>query len=229
MSNPASELLSIFNAWTEAGSAPANGRQMGEQVGVDRHIEAMRNLIAIDAELSTLEARGSNVGVYRQAVAAWIRFTIAYPHGWTTDVSRPLANEGRFDLLEALADRLEASMPTAHIEGAADLPAFLNGIVDLVNEDSAISAELRAYILELVQEIREALENYKVTGQFDSASRLRDLWIALGAASSESSEHKTKWKSFRDTVIRPATVGLIVNAPTTVLRAIEMIADAPVG
>ena len=226
MTNPAAALLEVFNQWKGEGSVAAVRFGEGSDISVPQHLWATKCLWDIHRIVERWREDGEPVAHWEAAIAAWTRYVLAYDMPWNGASSNAslFRSRAQLSMLAALAQLLSAAEPDVHSADVPKFDDFLNKIVELLAEDEGLSAELRAYILQLVQEIRSAVESFKLNGQFDASDAVRKLWVAMGAAASESKGKAARWRAFRRHIVAPAAAGFLGSLPgvtTDVVLAIS--------
>lgn len=228
MTNPAHELLVIFEAWRGSTTATNDRAIDSSPDGVANHIRAMKLIWDIEVALTSLEQRSMSVAVFRDASKAWAKNVLAYPHGWdkTNGESEVLFSEARVDMLQALGTLLDG-MPVQVNEGqAASLSGWLDQITELLATDDSIDDALRAYVYKLVAEVRRVLGEYAATGRFDGETALTSLWVSLLAAEGQTRSKKGQWKKFAQDIKAPIAAGILVNLPQLAIEAIKLTTGA---
>ncbi|GAA4265201.1 hypothetical protein [Frondihabitans peucedani] len=226
MTNPAQELLTIFDSWKgSSGDGIQIARTQSDgMISLNDHLRAMKLVWELAQIVDHWEASGQAVQMYRQGLNAWVSYILAFPYSWQASSGNQQArSSARTDLLEALAHALSLSAPRIDINQLESLSSFLDSIMELLASDNALPEELRKYILKLVQEIRLAWEDWSVSGVSPSEDTFLRLWVALQAAENASHEEKSKWRTLWEGLIRPAGAQFLISLPGTSVTTIAQI------
>lgn len=226
MANPARDLVKIFEAWSASSEPPAvvRGFGGGETEPALAHMGAMTLVASCYAALDDLERRGvQETSVYREAGTAWILAILSYPNGWGSGNAASQMQAARIDMLRGLALLLDGMPVQVNEAQAASLGKYLDELVSLLAQDTALDDALRRYIHDLIAEVRRALGDYEVTGKFDAERAATNLWVALQAARAQSKKFKTRWRQAADVLHTPVAAGLLANLPTLAIEAIQII------
>jgi hypothetical protein len=117
--------------------------------------------------------------------------------------------------LQMLGTLIEATKGRIAPGGLDRLSAVVDEAIGLLEEDQTISAELRYYLVKLVREIRDAMEDETLAGGFDYASAAERLWVAMQAAAGQADEERSpRWRDAAAKLIVPAVTGAITHAAT---------------
>lgn len=226
MTNPAVELLAIFDRWRGGTTATPDRGIDATPDGIAEHIRAMKLIWDIELALASLEQRSMSVEVFREASTSWAKNVLAYPYGWdkTGGESETLYTAGRVDMLRALGTLLDG-MPVQVNEGqASNLAGWLDEITGLLATDDSIDDALRAYVYKIVAEVRRVLGEYAATGKFDGETALTNLWVSLLAAEGQTKTKKGQWKKFAQDIKAPIAAGILINLPQLAIEAIKLTA-----
>lgn len=222
--NPARRLHDTFSMWRDAYTNQQTSagitRALDTSEGMEQQVWAMEDLSALVRGLDDLERRGVPVRVYRRYVKSWTQMVIAYPQGWTNGQSGDQAfPSSSLDQLDTLADWFEDRRPSMTRAGEEKLGTSLSDAQALLDEDDTLSDMLRLYIGDLLREIRAALDSETLGGRFDFEDAARRLWVALFAASAQSthSDARSKWSNLAQNFFWPAAASMIGSAPQTIL------------
>ncbi len=218
--NPARGLLEHFQTWREPGNASAHTARgfagaTAEQAFAD-HEHAMRCLTDMSRTINRLEAEGHAVGHYRRGFRLWMIAFLNLPHGWQQDgLAGHVFTDHAMDMLESLAATIDRSEPHLQDTEQQGIGDYLDQVLKLLGEDTAISDELRQHIFRTVQTVRDCLEEVAILGKTDLKKALHDLWISLYAAAGQSDgEPRTKWQKFAEHIVYPTFSGLLASLPS---------------
>ncbi|AIV40002.1 MULTISPECIES: hypothetical protein [unclassified Curtobacterium] len=221
MINAAYALYDIFLEWREAAAAgvvanDARGWNADPMVATTKMLETSALLTAIDRALSEMEADGLNVYVSRESFPQWGRMAANAGTTWGQQsdpgAAFPSAAMGQLQMLGTL---IEATKGRIAPGGLDRLSAVVDEAIGLLEEDQTISAELRYYLVKLVREIRDAMEDETLAGGFDYASAAERLWVAMQAAAGQADEERSpRWRDAAAKLIVPAVTGAITHAAT---------------
>lgn len=167
MTNPAAELVGLFEAWRLPKSvAPHTARaRAAEKRGttfVDDVTRAMKLFIEIDRALDDMERRGVPTGAFRETVPSWQRAFLSFNFPWQSTVNQDTMCIGveHLRLLEALASHIDLlrSVESLPPDRLAYALARVKIAEDFVQDSADVTEPMRLQLLGLLLAIREALE-----------------------------------------------------------------------
>lgn len=168
----------------------------------------MRLLDAVERAIDDLEALGRRVRVHRANLVGWTKVILAYPHAWTGNVEPESAVPMvLLDHLETLGELIESNLLIANPAQLAQIQDVVNAARDLLGADESIDARLRQYLVELVREVQNALDD-TTAGTFDFRRAAERLWVAMQAASGTSGKNASAWRAAADKLLIPVAVGI---------------------
>lgn len=230
MTNPARRLQLLYARWggeygPQVSAFDARGLGSRSEESVELHLEAFRLLIAIKDCLDYLDAKGINVNTWRTNYTDWVWMVLHAPNNWQggskggggfPDV--PMAH------LDTLATLLDVDRPALHPEPEAKLRTAIGDVFDLLRDDDSISDHLREYVFKLANEIRTALDDESITGSFDFADAAYRLWVAIYAASAQSTKQRSKWKRAATDLFKDAAGSALGSLPALGLTVAQITA-----
>ena len=212
--NPANALADLIETWhVPARVTPQSVRFNGAVDSAEfwkGHRTAARYLMEIEDALTALEAAGENVDFYRETVPAWYRAVFSQSVPWSTqtnDSIRRVSTVAEIRLLRALGAHIAAVkwVPPLDNDHLNSLRDALNRARELVLADDDLLEEVKRYILGLIHEASECLDDSQLT----DAVRMRSITMELGGAMSTVSEMKSdadpkkqKWSEGAKNVLR---------------------------
>ena len=123
---------------------------------------------------------------------------------------------GDMSLLKVLSDKLDANDPPIPDEQRAEVSNLVNDTMKALAEDDSLPKELRLHLATLLVEIQKCLLDYEIGGDFRLSAALERLMAVLQFAESQSSNKKA-WHSLIEKYFQPIMVGLMINAPQTIM------------
>lgn len=222
MGNPAELLLAQFQRWAAPQTAPPMARGLKGQKTVDAlwdHVDAMARIRAIAEAIDALEANNRRVDQYRRMLPEWIKAVLAYPAGWSDQSAHQrLFHPHSLDLLGALADAIDHSIPAVIAEDDHVIWKILDDIAGLLDSDEQIDPKLKAYIHQLLQHVRNCLEDFQGLGAFELREALARLWVAVQAAETQASpENKSQLRKLWEAIWPSAAGGALGSIPQLAL------------
>lgn len=217
MKNSALALLAMFETWREQqGSGqvtPANARGWGDPgVASQDARRAMALLDAVERDIVALETTGRRMRVARDNLVAWTQIVLAYPSSWQQNAqAEQVVPRTALDHLESLGELIDASQLEFDVPKLVELHSILDEAVQLVVTDESLDPRLRSYIVDLIREMRNALDDASIGDGFEFRRATERLWVAFGAAAGASSE-PANWKKVADKIAFPTVVGLAIHA-----------------
>lgn len=202
MSNPARELATIIETWSESGEAKAYvQRELGkDQSGWPRQMRAMRLVLEVEATLRWMSGTGRDVDVFLEALPAWQKVVLHYPHSWQSVRSAT----DRLDMLKGLA----AILDTVAGGQEVDVKRMQNAVDEaeaLVRDGDDVDPALREYVAKLSAHIRGILDVYETTGSFELMEALMQLRLFMDAAAHRagSAERRSSFEKVSDVLRHP--------------------------
>ena len=229
MTNPARELHILFESWrsriADTGTMSLSSViKVTTETGLDEVMLSWRLLARIRDIIDHMTARGLTVGIFARQFAGWARVPLSLPGGWNASIGKDhLVNQATLDELEAFALYLDHHVVVFDDGKAESLRTLIERVRALLVEDEGLEEALRAYLHDLTQEIRNALDDENIGKSFDFAAASARLWVAFGAAENDSSgNNKARWRAFRDqVVIGISSQGVIEGVKIAAMLAIE--------
>ncbi|GAA3608229.1 hypothetical protein [Agrococcus terreus] len=231
MSNPAEELLNVFDHWSQARSVDPRSslkaiRGLDREDQVDMHLRAFRAVSEIPQALDDMAAIGheGKIEHFRPLVPIWMKLVIAQDLTWSAAVphahmlpSEPIGQLRSLSAILSLRSILDSE----------------SALPDMVVELRSRSSDLRS-----VLDQDESLPEFVATGlrhlldQFDdllagdpTRKDVEGLWKATTAAAFSAqagSKDPTKWQAaisrFAGEVTLQASASLVANAPALLLQ-----------
>lgn len=221
MRNPAIELLTLLRVWVAADGATNNIRRgMGSDDSLIDLLEAMRLLGEVREEIIRLAEAGRQVRLYEQMWPVLVGGVVAQESTWgqkqsTSDQDFP---PRELDTLELLADVLdyEASPQPLNPEGVALLRATLDEALALASEDAGLDDRLRVHLNRTIRHLRTCIDEYDERGHSITLEAWENVWVALTAAQTKSSD-PSRWKKLADAFFWPTASGIVVSLPSVAI------------
>ena len=232
MDNPARRLLAIYEEWASQYNhtlSDQDVRNIPQSAGVERHMEvfgllaSLRNSIAF---YKTMHPDGFRV--YEQAFDTWVRMGLNVPGNWEGGSdANAVFNPTALAHLETFATHLDFNQPSLPEGSAATLRDAIANAMELLAEDESITGNLRSYIYQLISELRTALDDEAVAGDFDFATSAHRLWVALWAAAGQSKGRRQRWTAAAKGMFRDAGAAALGSLPTAAITVAQIAAASP--
>jgi len=219
MSNPAWQLHAVYTELRTAAEPAQHSldglTQIYSEDGHRRWTTCAALLTRIETLLETLEREGHRVAVYRKMVRHFktpLTGTIA---GWEGAINPDgVITQDRLDQLEAVAAFLDGKVHELSAGDMTDLGLVVDKAASLLQDDVSLPVPLRRYIHRLLQAIRHALEDEAIGETFDFDASVTQLWIALQAAASTSTEKESFWKALAGEIVVGVSSGVLGQLAT---------------
>ncbi|MGN7222923.1 hypothetical protein ACTHQN_08670 [Curtobacterium flaccumfaciens] len=218
--NPASLLLTAFERWSvqiqeQQGMAVARGWYADAARATDEHALAWTYLGEVSRTLEGLQEIGLDVTASLDYLPRWGEMAAGVGVAWSSAVGReeafPADAMAQLRMLATLIEATGAQAAPANRDLLADVVAEA---IALLEEDDSITGELRWYLVKLVREIRDALEDDRIGGGFNFADAAERLWVAMHAAAAQSGEKPSAWSTGAAKLLPPAVSGVLVHMGT---------------
>lgn len=205
MSNPAAKLHELLASWTVPAAQKAETVRNWENAERGAfwrsQAQAAEYVREIDLLLGGLEASGSKVDMYRRAFPDWAAAVFAYytPWGTTTNSPRSAVPSGSLALLDALATFIEDTDLTYELNESQQTnlrEAVDNAKSQVLDDSGELPREVRRYLLGLINEAQECLEEFEAFGSVGIRSISLQLGGALVSACAALPENSTRRKRF---------------------------------
>jgi hypothetical protein len=153
----------------------------------------------------------------------FITTLINVPNSWTSGMQRETLTSHMFDMLEALEGFLDSNTTSLTDHGRANLEDLLSDVLETLAADEELTELLRTHLVRVVQQIRDCIEEFGLTGQTDLKQALYDLWISLyAAAGSTTGESSAKWKSFAEKIGYPTVSSVLGSIPGVAVSVLQL-------
>jgi hypothetical protein len=185
-------------------------------------------IVEIEQHVDLWEKTGADVSAFRSSLPAWKRQL----HEDTSDrfsthdngLHRSL-DSGHIGVLKWAASKLSDSSPVIDENRRQSVVELVDHVRQTVVSDTSLPDELRLHLVNLLQQVANAVEHWEITGDFTLADALDRLFGAMRVAETMSSNAKA-WSDLWDDWGKPIAVGLIVNAAPVGLQISQMLAVA---
>ncbi|TLP66542.1 hypothetical protein [Microbispora triticiradicis] len=172
MTNPATLLAEQLEAWAvPSGSSPEDARRSDGDTDLlywQRHGRAVGLLLEIERSLGGLEAAGHDVRSWWNAVPRWYRAVFNYELPWKNGLGerRPALSPLHMDMLRMLGTFLQyATIAPQVVPGSIDeMKAALGDVEELIKASTELDDSIRHYMLSLVWEMRQCLDEIELFG-----------------------------------------------------------------
>lgn len=226
MANPARELHALFTRWLEAHEATGRGNfadalSIREPSGAAELREAYALLSSIDLLLHRMQAKGSDVAVFIRQLDGWARVPLLIESGWKTNAHPDhLISATRLEQIETLALYLDGKVHSFDGADRASLAQIVAQAHEELVADESLSPQLREYLHHLLAEIRTALDDERIGRSFDFAEACRRLWVAMRAASADSTDEdqRRRWRRIGDAILIGSVSSGAVEAASAAVR-----------
>jgi hypothetical protein len=215
--NPAAQLLAILKKWESGlqqghGAAYARNWDSNPDGAVADHIAAWKHLGVLSRVIDGLSADGFNMTMSKEYLPQWGRMAASVGASWTSNnhTVQPFPADA-MSQLQALSTILELAQTRTGPTNLDLLSDVVTQASELLKDDESLSDELRAYLVKLVREIRNALEDDTLGDGFNFAEAAERLWVAMQAAAGESSEKSDSWKQAAASLLPSAAAGVLTH------------------
>jgi len=215
--NPATQLLEIFSVWESnirAGHGGTWARRWESDAteATEEHIRAWRFLGDIARTVEGLSSLGLDMTAAETYLPRWAKMAASVNVSWSQSTGADSAfPQDALSQLQSLATIIELAGARGQPANIELLREVVEQAMQLLAEDSSISGELRAYLVKLVRELRNALEDEAVGGGFNFAEAAERLWVAMQAASAQSKEKGGAWRTVAAKMLPPAAAGVLAH------------------
>lgn len=196
MSNPAMELLELFNSWdTKAVPRKSRGFSDDQEAATLEHFRAMELLVETQRALEELSGASMIAKDCLKYIPSLTRAVIALkaPWGDNTADSANFHEVTMNSLLHAAHDMQRVI--DENEKHRPEVESLVREINEVLVSDKSISGELKAFINELLNSIRSNMSRNGLSRDFDFGAAMNELWVALIAAQSTSVDEKTRWSA----------------------------------
>jgi|GEM_PF-4952737 len=185
--NPAEELADLLDSWNMPGQDDMTiyARREGSSHDIvmwRRHQHAMILLAQVGVALDNLERMGKNTAGWRIHEAELHRAIVLPDHIWGQPAGAPMIDASAIGSLRALGTLIDlVATPAPSTQAKIDLLAevLAEGVALVADESIPLQPAERAYILTLLQELRDVVEQKMVLGDVDLQERVDRLNGAL--------------------------------------------------
>lgn len=231
MTNSARRLQSFLLSWEVPTNETAKRiRENGDansRAYWYNHREAVLCLADIERFLAASETLGEDVEHYIEAIPSWYQGVFAVKTPWETVVQTgraPAVSRSDFRLLSALAGHMDLARWPANLTdpAKATLKEALDEAQSLATASSDIGEDTKRYIVSLITEALNALQDFETFG----ATRIRSITMELGGAMQVVSngineeERAKPWRTAARKVLNAAAFGatqLAIGAGSSVI------------
>ncbi|MET3349604.1 UNVERIFIED_ORG: hypothetical protein ABID57_001276 [Arthrobacter sp. UYEF1] len=228
MSNPASEILTIFKHWQDAASGSSPTHVVRGWNGGDfhaEHLHVIKSLAEISRVVDQLEAGGRKVGAHRRGIDLITTALLNAPYNWADNGgNNGTMTPHMFDVLEMLESELDHQGPKLSSGSIDSAKALLDDVLAALDDDGTLPNEVRAHISGVIAVVRGYLDNPGSGTEADLGESLRQLWIALYAAAGATKDAgaRTKFTGFAEKIYYPTVSGFIASLPGLTLTALQL-------
>ncbi len=136
----------------------------------------MRVIAECDVVITELESTMPSAAAYRKSVRRWAAALMHYPNQWQTprQAQTPFTDL-IIDTLQGLATLIDARGPMLQPVGEEKLRELLDEVEELLRIDDSIDGLVRAHLYEVIQMLRQYLDDIAFYREADLAASLRDL------------------------------------------------------
>ena len=202
MANPAELLFNQFTEWNKPAESAQKARKDTPDLAI--HRRAIHNLNDINHLLRHMENEGKRVRVYKEAFPRWVKTVFNYPDYWQGSKSAAIVQKD-IDYLENLIDVLDPFVPKLDAGSFEGVRSHLEQIESLLNEDDSLDPLSRESAREVVANVREAIDNFEIFGDFRTEKLLQLLLGQLAVLTLRSSRRE-KWKTVLNGFVIPYLV-----------------------
>lgn len=197
MANPANLLLDIFESWNNPGLNTKSARSDNDLV---IHRRAMGYIGEIEQILDLLDAEEVNTSVYRRYLIQWVAIIMNYPNSWTSTMGE--IDRVSLDHLVNLANQSRDVVPEVDTEQFALLDAYLEAVEFALANDSSLPKFSKIHVRTVVSNIRTAMDNITVVGDFEFQTLIH-LLFSLLASSAARSQQRERWDRWHEHFVWP--------------------------
>ncbi|MGZ1491287.1 hypothetical protein [Brevibacterium sediminis] len=222
MSNPAFELIDIFDEWKARDSpsvAMETQRQANTHDGLKKIRRAFRLVGVLEAEVERLAHTGIDPTEYRNTLNFCARAIIGVPGAWQSrpDVKAQFPAD-KISLLRSLGHVIALRNGTVLGVDPARISQLLDEI-ETTLDVAPLTEVLDKYIRRLIGAIREALAAEESFTPSAIADDLFQLVVATKAAESvvETAEEKSAWSRFWDQFLPAAASSALIEGGKALL------------
>lgn len=128
-------------------------------------------------------------------------------------------------LLELAIEKTALAASEMNSQREENMRSLLDAVSKMVVSDESLDPQLRLFIARALVSVRNALDEYEITGEFRLREALLSLFGLLSTAEAQSDD-ATGWRKVWEKYGVPATAGLIASIPqmaltgTTLLNAL---------
>ncbi|GAA4217678.1 hypothetical protein [Actinocatenispora rupis] len=229
MPNSASQLAALLESWQVAsGATPEQSRGLrgGQELSFWRK-QAMAVALLRDVErtLAGMEALGNDISPFQRALPRWYEAVFSYTVPWRDggkNGPRPAIAEDPLYFLKALGGQIDAMGLGVELSEnvTRTLMSTLAEAEDLAREDTGLSPSLRRYVLALIKEARNAVEEIELFGTSALRSISAELGGAILAAANESTseDRRSAWTKILKDVLLPLGITVAGQIAGTALQ-----------
>ncbi len=196
VSNPAELLYNNLVGWNPPNISPQTAPENRRNLNANRdhalrmHEIALGYIAQIRELLDTLEqTTGIDVDEYRRELPNWTAMVLAYPKGWQT--AQPF-NDTSMRFLKTLGPLLNGLVPKYTDDDINEVAAGLKEILQLLEKETTISRTLTVYLLNLINNCRWVLYDYRLQGDYAVARATTLLRDTIRTASESSTDQALK-------------------------------------
>lgn len=235
VANPAELLFKNLVQWNPPNestqTAPANYRHLKENRDhvLRMHEIAIGYIAQIRELLDTLEQMtGTDVDEFRRELPNWTAMVLAYPKGWNAAAQ---FNETSLRFLKTLGPLLNGLVPSYSDEDINEVSAGLKEILELLQQETTISRTLAIYLLNLINNCRWVLHDYRLQGDYAVARATTLLRDTIKTASEASQDPKLEplYKRILSRFTRKDVVVGALEMGTAAAKAITAFEALPPG
>jgi hypothetical protein len=225
MANPAELLYDQLTRWNNRAPNRSNALHRGLAGNFDTaareheiamgHISAIRELV----ETAAL-ADDAAADEFRAEIPKWTGMVLSFPAGWQ--------GYGNFDtnslqLLRILRRDLKAYVPTYTPDQIDSVRNALATTLELLRRDGTIKGALAIYLTNLLNHLRQVLDEYDLRGDFDLARATTLLRETVRTAEevSDNPQVKPLWARLISALITPEHLPIVVDLLVTAAKAIQ--------
>lgn len=198
LTNPARELLRVFESWSSEPSASARfARPLDTEEEISQALHAALLLRDIQrlVKVAEVERPEHNLSWASKYYARWAQAIFQYPHGW--DSSFHLESY-ELDMLSALAGTFDAFASPSE-PGVLDwlnsqreaMASKVREVAAYVAEDQGLSSSFRAYIHEVMCRVEAAFSD-ELSGSFSLYDAYMEFTVLVEAVSNRSTNPEAK-------------------------------------
>jgi hypothetical protein len=191
----------------------ANYRQIPSDIAgaMRRHEIAMSHIASIRELVGTMEKIKNIPGDdFRAELPNWTAVVMSYDNGWQT--ARVFAPEP-LRILRLLIPLIRDLVPAYTPDQVGQLRGALDAVLRALYDDRTIDNALAVYLVNLVNHIRQVLDDYDLRGDFElaRATTLLQTTIQVARKASTNKGMKARWKALYAVSVAPEIVPTVVN------------------